>query len=57
MIKDEMLKHLLKRLEQEYGDLDSACGCTVLCKDGQYRWLSLEIIKNIIDEVDRKYAE
>ena len=55
MVKDKMLKRLLDKLKDEYGNLDDACGCTVLCNNGEYKWLSLAIIKNMIEEVDREY--
>ena len=55
MVRNEALKQLLERLEDEYGNLDDACGCTVLCNKKEYKWLSLAIIKSMIEEVDRNY--
>ena len=52
MIKNPVLQQLVKRLENEYGNLDKACGCTVQCYDGKYKWFSTKIIKDLIKEID-----
>lgn len=52
MIKNLVLQQLIKKLESIYGDLDKACGCTVQCSNGEYKWFSTKIIKDIIKEID-----
>jgi hypothetical protein len=52
MVKNPVLKQLVKRLESEYGNLDKACGCTVCCNNGEYKWFSTKIIKQLIEEID-----
>ena len=52
MIKNTVLKQLIKKLENEYGDLDKACGCTVCCNNGEYKWFSTKIVKDLIKEID-----
>lgn len=54
MIANEALRQLVERLEDEYGDLNKACGCTVCFKDNQHKWFSTKIIKDIIEEIDEK---
>lgn len=52
MIKNPVLKQLVKRLEGEYGNLDKACGCTVCCNQNEYKWFSTKIVKDLIKEID-----
>lgn len=52
MVKNPILKQVIKKLENTYGDLDKACGCTVCCTNGEYKWFSTKIVKEIIEEID-----
>ena len=56
MVKDEMLREVLDRLKEKYGDLNDESGCSVFndntCK---YEWLSVADIVKIIEEVDEMY--
>jgi hypothetical protein len=52
MVKNPILKQVIRKLENVYGDLDKACGCTVLCKDEEYKLFSTKIVKEVIEEID-----
>ena len=54
MIANEALRQLVERLEDEYGDLNKACGCTVCFKGSEHKWFSTKIIKDIIVELDEQ---
>ena len=56
MVKNEMLREVLDKLEEKYGDLNDESGCSVfndnIC---QYEWLSVADIVKVIEEVDEMY--
>ena len=56
MVKNEMLREVLDKFEEKYGDLNDESGCSVfndnIC---QYEWLSVADIVKVIEEVDEMY--
>lgn len=58
MAKNEVLREVLKVLENQYGDLNNQRGCYVANDNtGHYEWLSVADIVRIIEEVDESYSE
>lgn len=52
-MKNPILKDVLEKIEQVYGNLDDEMGCYVHTDNG-HQWLSIKNIVEIINEVDRE---
>lgn len=57
-MNNEILRELIGKLEEKYDDLNDECGCSVFNDNtGEYEWLSVADIVNVIKEVDEMYYE